>query len=607
MADTSVEAPEDVPSDESDKQGRDVSDDLKNLWRHYIPLNRSSVLVSSLFINLLSLALPMMTLQVYDRIIPNSATETFTYLFIGIVVVLLLEILLKVARAWLTGWAGAKFEHQAGSHALTKLLDSKLESVEEVPAGHHLDRIAGVEAVRNFYASQASIALIDAPFVLIFLGLIAYIAGPLVVVPVVLLILAGILAIWIGRGLRDAIGDRSVWDDRRYNFIIETLGGIHTVKGLAMESLMLRRYERLMENNVDAGHRVNMLATLGQSISGFFGQLAIVLTVAFGAMMIINEELSIGGLAACTLLAGRTIQPVLRVLNLWTKYQSILVAEEKLSDLDDLPLERTSTGTRVEDVETLTLDQASFRFNDTMPMVINNASIDIKRGEMIGIQGENGSGKTALLHLLMGRLHPEEGQLLVNNSPSSEFDLDTVKRQIAYLPSQPVLMRGTILENLTFFRPKEHLNDALEIASWLGLDEIFARMPDGYETRVGEAAANTLPHGVAQRVAIARALALKPRFILFDEANSALDQAGEVYLKQVLNQLHGNTGIVLVTYRPSLLNMADRKFTLKEGELLEVTPSIQKDLSASTKAPAKTVQGAEDTQAQPTDKKGDDA
>jgi ATP-binding cassette subfamily C protein LapB len=211
---------------------------------------------------------------------------------------------------------------------------------------------------------------------------------------------------------------------------------------------------------------------------------------------------------------------------------------------------------------------------------------------MVGIQGENGSGKTALLHLIMGRLQPDEGQLIINDQPASSFDLNHIRKQIAYLPSQPVLMRGTILDNLTFFRKGDHLDESLEIAAWLGLDEIFARMPDGYDTRVGEAVASTLPHGVAQRVAIARALALKPRFILFDEANSALDQAGETYLKQVLEQLHGKTGIIMVTYRPSLLNMADRKFQMSGGELHELTPNTKS--KTMTKA------------AKPT-KKGDDA
>lgn len=547
-----------------------ISDDVSKLWQHFLPLTRANVLLSSLLINILSLALPMMTLQVYDRIIPNSATQTFTFLFIGVMVVLILETLLKVARSWLTGWAGAQFEHQASSQALEKLLRAKLESVEEVPAGYHLDRISGVEAVRSFYGSQAAIALIDGPFVIVFLGLIAFIAGYLVLVPIVLLIIAAWLALWIGRGLRDAVEGRTVWDDRRYNFIIETLGGIHTVKGLAMEALMQRRYERLMKSNVDAGHRVNMLASLSQSISGFFGQLAVVATVGVGAWMIINDMLSIGGLAACTLLSGRTIQPVLRILNLWTRYQSVIIAEDKLKEIDELPREHDFTsGDRVE-AEKLELKNASFRFNDDMPFVLKDIDLNIKVGEMVGIQGENGSGKTALLHLLMGRLQPNVGKLLVNDRPANELNLDYVRHQVAYLPQQPVLMQGTIIENLTFFRKEEYLDDALEIASWLGLDDIFARMPDGYDTRVGEASASTLPHGVAQRVAIARALALRPKFILFDEANSALDQNGEAFLKQVLHRLHGETGILLVTYRPSLLAMADKRYHLKEGILTEI-------------------------------------
>lgn len=554
--------------------------DISHLWKYYMPLARVDILVCSFIINILSLALPMLSLQVYDRIIPNNALETFSYLLLGLLVVLVFETILKVARSWLAGWAGARYEHQAGTKALNRLLRSNLETVESVPAGIHLDRIASIENVRDFYASQASLAMVDMPFVLLFLGLIFYIGGVIVIVPVIMLALALSVGAWLAKGLKAAVEDRSVWDDRRYNFIIETLGGIHTVKGLAMEALMQRRYERLMTSSVEAGHKVTMLASISQAVGGFFSQATLVFVVAIGAYGVISPEggvfsLSIGGLAACMLLSGRTVQPVMRALSLWTQYQSVLVAEQKLNEIDALPREDTSDG---EDaiVDTLELRDAAFRFNKDMPFVFSGLNLSVKRGEIIGIQGDNGSGKTALLHSLMGRLKLEKGSLLINDQDAGLFSMDHVRPQIAYLPQRPILMQGTVLENLTFFRPKEHLDVALEYAARLGLDAIFARMPDGYDTQVGEASASSLPSGVAQRIVIARALALNPRFILFDEANASLDHSGETLLKELVQSLRGDTGIVLVTYRPSMLNMADRRYILRDGglELYEASGQI---------------------------------
>jgi len=581
----------------------DALESLNGLWKYYLPLARPDILICSLIINFLSLALPMISLQVYDRIIPNQALETFTYLLAGMALVLVFDTILKIGRSWLAGWAGAKYEHKAGLKALDSLMNSDLEAIEAVPAGIHLDRIASVEAIRDFYASQASLALVDLPFVLLFLILIAYIGGPVVFVPLIVLAVALFIGAWLAKGLKEAVAERGVWDDRRYNFIIETIGGIHTVKGLAMEALMQRRYERLMTSSIEAGHKVTLLASISQAIGGFFSQATLASVVAVGAFLVIDNgdpsgsgSLSIGGLAACMLLAGRTVQPVMQALSLWTRYQSVMVAEEKLAEFDTFERDAEAGGEKA-DLETLELRRTAFRFNEDMPFVFENVDLSIKRGEMIGIQGDNGSGKTALLHTLMGRLKPESGELLVNGRPSDDFSMADIRPQIAYLPQRPILMQGTVLENLTFFRQREYLDIALEYAARLGLDAIFARMPDGYDTQVGEASASSLPSGVAQRIVIARALALNPKFILFDEANASLDHKGEEFLKNVIADLRSDTGIVLVTYRPSLLSMADRRYALKDGGLVpfEVSKTSKAVPKKVTKAPAKKKAKSQDT------------
>lgn len=566
---------------EEPSQGKpNTSGELAGLWRHYLPLARTDVLASSFLINILALALPMLTLQVYDRILPNNAVDTFRYLLFGLIAVMIAETFLKGIRSWLAGWSGAKYEHQAGVLAMNRLLCSELEAVEAMPAGIHLDRIAGVAAIRDFYASQASLAIVDIPFAALFLGLIAYIGGFIVLVPIAILLVAGWFGLWLGKGLREAIQKRGVWDDRRYNFVIETLGGIHTVKGVAMEALMQRRYERLMENSADAGHKVAMLSAASQSVGGIVSQLTLALVAGVGAYAVVQGWMSIGGLAACMLLAGRTVQPVMRALQLWTRYQSIIVAEEKIAELDDLPGEQRP-GKRTETLNHIELAGVNFRFNQNMPLVLNGLNVDLTVGETIGIQGDNGSGKTAFLHVLMGRLKPEAGKVYYNGVEAGEHAIEHIRGQVAYLPQRPVLMQGTVLENLTFFRPQEFTDDALEFAERLGLDEVFARMPEGYDTRVGEAAASSLPGGVAQRIVIARALALKPRFILFDEANSALDFKGETLLKSLLQDIQNDVGLVMVTYRPSLLSLAHRRFDLKAGQLIKHTEAVQSNAPTS--------------------------
>lgn len=535
--------------------------------RQALPLVRRDVMTSSLSINILLLAFPLAVLQVYDRIIPNASLDTLIVLIVGVVVALLLDIMLKWARGHIAGWTGAHFEHHLGLASLKLLLHGPIEKVERDSPGKHLDRLAGVDQVRDFYAGQASLILVDLPFVVIFLGVMFYIAGLLALVPVVLLGIFAAIAVNLGVKLRAALSERNVWDDRRYSFIIETLSGIHTIKSNAMEPLILRRYERLMESCSSSGMRVSYLSSLALNLGSTFSQITMASVVAVGSLFVVGGQLTMGGLAACMLLAGRSVQPVLRALGVWTRFQAIQVAEAKIEELASLK----KTGRQVSEVdeplESIELRDVRFAYEDGGANIIDGASLQVDIGETVGIRGGNGSGKSTLLALAMGRLQPNSGQVVFNGQPIGDIALGPYRRQIAYLPQRPVLFEGTVLENLTMFQVSERLEEALEMAARMGLDKVFARYPEGFETRIGNNTHSSLPGGVGQRIAIARALLNRPRFVLFDEANTGLDAAGDDQLRAVLEEIQPHTGIILVTYRPSLLSLASRRFDLFGGQL----------------------------------------
>lgn len=532
-----------------------------------LPLKNPQILAATLASNLLALALPLVVLQVYDRIIPNAAVGTMTLLVFGMLIALLLDVMVKIARAYLTGWTGAQFEHRVARRMLDRLLAARLDALEEVPAGEHLDRLSGIERVRDFYASQASLALIDTPFVVIFLALLGLIAGWLVLVPIGLLLVAVLLSYGLGERLRAAIDQRSIWDDRRYNFIIEVLSGIHSIKALAMEKLIERRYERLMESNAATGHDVALLSGLTQSVGTTFSQITMASVAGLGSLMVLAGELSIGGLAACTLLAGRTVQPVLRFMGLWARFQSVKAAEGQIRQIDALPAEPRGLE-KLDGFDGLEVNRASFRYRDELPWVLKDVDLTVRPGEVIGITGGNGVGKTTLLHMLMGSLPAVEGQVFLSGKPPSRFDADSVSRHIAFLPQRPVLFNGTVLENITMFQVRDHWEEAVILAERLGLDGVFARMPDGYDTKVGDTAASLLPAGVAQRITIARALVRRPKLVLFDEANTSLDGTSDTKLRDVLDSYREQAAMVLVSFRPSLLRIADKRFVLRDGRLI---------------------------------------
>lgn len=548
------------------------SDTFEQIKEGLKPVFRSDIILSSLVINILSLALPMVLLQVYDRLIPNQALNTLSILIIGLSIVLILDVLLRTARSYLVGWIGAQYEHETGYSSMGNIMRGDLIELESVPSGEQLDRLNAIDSIRDFYGSQASLAIMDLPFVLLFLGILFYIGGALLVVPVILLLILGTIAFYLGIYLREAIEEDTLWEDRKYSFIIEVLRGVHSVKSMAMESLMDRRYEKLMESCSKSSYNVIYLNSLAQGIGTTFSQITMIAVASVGSLMVIENTLTLGALAASILLAGRTVQPLLRALGIWTRFQHIQIAHEKLALIEEIPQERVEETEDVGKIETLELKKFSFKYNDDDDFALKDIDLELNHGDIIGIRGGNSSGKSTLLWAMMGGLTPTNGELLINGSSPDKYSTNSLRSRMAYLPSQPVMFQGTILDNLTMFQGDEKIDAVMKASEHMDLSQILVRMPEGFETMVGDASQNELPAGIVQRIAIVRALATNPDVILFDEANSGLDSNSDEELKELMAKLKGKCTIVLVSFRPSLLKLADRLYDLKDGHLTPTAP-----------------------------------
>ncbi len=530
------------------------------------------LVLASVFINILSLAMPLTLLQVYDRILPNNAENTLVLLVLGVGVALMLEVVLRIARSFASGWMGARFEHMVGCRALDRLMRSGITAFEQEGSGVHLERLNSLRVLKDYYAGQAYMTLWDLPFACLFLGVIAYLAGLLVLVPITLGILFGISAWIVGRRLRGVLTKRMVADDRRFNFIIEVLGGIHTVKGLAIENQMLRRYERLQEGCAEANFGVAMNSSHAMSVGAVFSQLTLFTVVGFGSTLVIDGNLTVGGLAACTMLAGRAMQPLQRAVGIWARFQTIALAREKVGKIFDLRAEAPMGLPQLPPVRgEIDLQAVAFGHGGEYPEIFREVNLHVAPGEAIGISGPNASGKTSLLYLMMSALQPTRGAVFLDGHNLAEYEPVSVRTQVAYLPQYGTLFNGSILDNITMFR-SDRAQEALEIARYLGLDAVVAHMAKGYDTRVGDGATESLPRGIRQRIAVARALVDKPRIILFDEANTSMDGAGDANIRSVLENLKGHVTLVIVSHRPSTLRIADRIYDISEGTLVERAP-----------------------------------
>lgn len=540
---------------------------LPNAWR------RPDVLVSSFAINILALALPIVILQFYDRIIPNQSSGTFWALTAGMFVVVCLDLLIKTLRSTILSWEGARFDHKASVDAMDQILQADNLAFESRPAGFYIDRIHALENIQEFYSGQSILLLIDFPFVLIYLVLICVIAGPLVFIPLVLLAVFLLVSVWTGRQLRDSLESRSNMEDRRQNFVIELLHGIHTAKSMAMESLMLRRYERLQYQSAESIYDLSKVNSISQGFGASFSQLAVISFVGIGAIAVVHGALTVGGLAAGTMLTSRVLQPGLRAMGVWTQFQSVRLAIKKVNELFSIPLEsdghykcQKAIGGKIE------LKHVSFSYQGTEERLLKDLSLVIEPGEMIGLTGNNGAGKSTLISLLSGFLQPETGTISIDQHPLSDFDIEFLRSQIGIVPQHGVIFEGTILENMTLYREGEAAEQAIAIAASLGLGEIISKFPDGLDTYIGGSAASSLSEGVKQMIVIVRSLVGNPKIIFFDDSNANFDVKNDKKLIEVIKEMKGSRTMVVVSHRPSLLRLCDRNFKLQAGELQACHP-----------------------------------
>lgn len=531
------------------------------------------IAVASLFLNILALAMPLALMRIFDNVIPERDAAAMFWLSVGVASALILEALLRVGRAYVGGWMGARFEHLTGCGAVERLLGAAITDFEKRGAGAYLERLNALKPLRELYGARAIGAVADLPFVLLFLGVIAYLAGTLVLVPIALIALLCLAALVLG-GLRSAIAEGMLANDRRLGFIIEVLSGVQTVKGLGMEEQMLRRYERLQETSADADYRLALHQGRSLGLGAVLVQLALIGVAGAGALYVIDGSLTVGDLAAAILLAGRAVQPFEDMVALWPRFQAAGFARQRLQQILDMPVDKPTGLLELSAIKgAIDLDGVSFNYGkgkdgEDLPPIFNNIDLHVEAGQTVGIVGRSASGKTTLLYLMMGVLTPTAGVARIDGYDLRECDPAQLRRQVAYLPQEARVFNGTVLQNITMFRD-DRAQDALAMAGLLGLDDVFNQLPKGYETRIGEGAEDKLPRGTRQRIAIARALVDKPRVLLFDEANAFIDGPADARLLEVLMRLRGRVTLVMVTQRPSMLRLSDRIFEIRDAELFE--------------------------------------
>lgn len=520
------------------------------------------VIVATLVINTLGLALPLVILQVYDRIIPHQAVASLAILCAGLVGVVTLEFLLRLSRASLLAWAGNRYEHRLRIAAVEHAFRCDLPEFEKTAAGTHLERLAAVEKLRELRSGEASLLLLDLPFFFVYLAVIALMSPFLAATALLMIGFAWLAISRSGRRLRDMSHDRSVLDGRRFSFIFEVLRAVESVKCLALEHFMQRRYERLSAHSARLGHDLAVESLQASGTAAVVQQLMVIVVASAGAVLVVSSQITSGALAAAILLAPRMLQPVLG-------FQAFLNRRDKADqwqqDLDALfrLAAPTLSGADPGRFESLRLTGGGLQ-SQAGQVILEGVDLDVRVGEIVAVTGASGSGKSTLMWALAGITDLSQGRLLINDRDIATLDRSAFRAQVGLLTQTTDLHFGTILDNLTLYEPERNYDEAMALCAQLGLDRFFSERPDGLMAQVGGSAESGLPLAVGRRITIVRALVGRPRLILLDEANSVLDRESDIQLLDLLLARRAEAAIVMVTHRPSYLRHADRCLDMRD-------------------------------------------
>lgn len=544
-------------------------------WRTY-----RDVLVASLLINLFALAMPLFTMTVYDRVIPNNAFETLWTFAIGVSAVLGFDLAMKLLRARFIDLAGKRVDLEVSARVMAKALNLRLES-RPASVGAFAANMRAFESVREFLTSASLGLLIDLPFALLFLAATALIGGWLAAPTVAAFVIVILLSLLTERRLKPLTDASQRASQQKQATLMETLIGLETVKAMNVEGRMQARWEESGRALAYEGARIKFLNTVATQTTSWLTQMVTVATVLLGVHLIADNALSMGALIACTQLTSRALAPLGQLAALLVQMDGTRSAYESVNGMMSLPQERDDQERYVMrdrprgDIE---FESVSFAYPGNPRPALDKVSFRIAQGERVALIGRIGSGKSTIEKLVLGLYRPTGGTIRFDGIDSRQIDPAEIRASIGYLGQEPTLFYGTLRDNIAIAAPHADDSSVLRAAEIAGLRGFIERHPLGIHLPVSERG-ESLSGGQRQAVALARAVINEPPMLLLDEPTSAMDSESEARVVGQLKRACEGRSLILVTHRTTLLELVDRIIVVDDGRIVLDGPR-QKVLAA---------------------------
>lgn len=537
----------------------------------------AETLVASLALQIFALATPLFFQVVVDKVLVHKGLSTLTVIAIGLLATVVFESTLSALRTYVMAHTTSRIDVELGSRLFRHLVSLPLAYFEARRVGDSVARVRELEHIRQFLTGPALMSVIDVTFAIVFIAVMLY-YSPLLTLIVVCAVPGYVVLIFGAMpAFRRRLNEKFSRGAENQAFLVESVTNIQTLKAGATEPQAVRRWDEQLAAYVASSFRVTRLAAFASEGTQLIQKLVTVAILWLGALQVIDGAMTVGGLVAFNMLAGRVAQPVLRLAQLWQELQQTGISVARLGDILNVRAESALSASRGQLPQiqgAIELDNVRFRYRPDGPEVLRGVSLRLAPGHVLGIVGRSGSGKSTIAKLIQRLYVPERGRVLIDGVDLALADSAWLRRQIGVVLQENRLFARSVRENIALADPAAPVEAVMQAAKLAGAHEFILELPEGYDTVVGEQGA-TLSGGQRQRIAIARALITNPRILIFDEATSALDYESERIIQDNMRFIAKGRTLIIIAHRLSAVRDAHGIVVMEQGQVIEQGPHAE--------------------------------
>ncbi len=528
------------------------------------------ILLASFISQLFGLVTPLFTQVILDKVLVHRSMSTLDVLAVAYFGVTIFDFIIKITRNYIFVHTTSKIDAKLGANLFYHLLALPIAYFERRKVGNIIARVRELDHIRDFIANKSVTVILDVLFSVVFLAVMFLYSVKLTLIVMMFVSIIGIIYFFATPQLRKKLDAKFQMGAQSNAYLVEAVTGVQTVKSLALEGSMQKKWEDYLAKYVNSGFHLTNLSNILGGFSGMVQKLMTITILYLGVGLVLEGKLSVGQLIAFQMFANQFSSPILRLVNLWNEFQQTLLSVDRLGDILNTPPEQkndkaiTLPSIRGE----VKFENVSFSYAPDKPMVINEFSMLCKAGQSIGIVGRSGSGKSTITKLIQRLYVPTGGAIFIDGVDARHMNPKWLRNNIGVVLQDNYLFSGTIKENISLARPEAPMEQILSVSRIAGADEFISEMPEGYDTMVEERG-SSLSGGQRQRIAIARALLINPKILVFDEATSALDYESEKIIQKHLNKIKKNRTMFIVAHRLSTVKDCDIILVLDRGSIIE--------------------------------------